>query len=445
MEAFQAPLLSNKRFESQSLLRKHHSPTMIKSATKSTRIAPLEAQTRSSSKPIQIIPKQYTTLRNSKKACHLFSENTLNTRRANQTSSDGRQYAVNAIKAKHSSKGNIRDKRPKECEDLDSRVRAALSQSGPRVSASPTPIMRSTKSVKFDPAIGFCNGYDTTESALAREIQFQAGVEAILKCKKSDREKLRLILHALTADNENKKTGTKDVTESSLNPHASAFQGTSSPESQFLVTGAETKFSNPLGMPNPEFNPRTVLDQDFFELKASAQGREPTRFKSPDNGKFQTHHSPDCVQSSNHTSQSSMILSTSPVMRNGRKTLQSKVQKPPILRSPSCCCTHFQIIHPITDTFDDSRPGRVALAMDPPWAQAILNNFAQKYPMTGFLDPVLPLMIQCQHNADVQQVLEYIIMQKREMEVLTGFHSLNEPARREANKWDLDYRADSGA
>ncbi|KIN05628.1 hypothetical protein OIDMADRAFT_49147 [Oidiodendron maius Zn] len=412
---------------------------MIKSATKSTRIAPLEGQTRSSSKPIQIIPKQYTTLRNSKKACHLFSENALNTRRAKQKSSDGRQYAVNAIKVKHSSKGNIRDKPPKECEVLDSRVRAALSQSVP-----PTPIMRSTKSVKFDPAIVFCNGHDTTESALAQEIQFQAGLEAILRCKKSDREKLRLILHALTADNENKKTDTKDVTESSLNPHASAFQGSSSPESQFLVTGAETKFSTPLGMPNRIFHPRTVLAQDFFELKASAQGREPTCSKSPDNGKFQTHHSPDCVQSSNHTSQSSMILSTSPVMGNGRKTLQSKVQKPPILRSPSCCSTHFQIIHPITDTFDDSGPGRVALAMDPPWAHAILNNFAQKYPMTGCLDPALPLMMQSQHNADVQQVLEYIIMQKREMEVLTGFHSLNEPARREANKWDLDYRADSG-
>lgn len=74
----------------------------------------------------------------------------------------------------------------------------------------------------------------------------------------------------------------------------------------------------------------------------------------------------------------------------------------------------------LVDPPDESESGREALAIDPTWAKAILNNFAQKYPMTGLFAPGLAVIVQRQRNAEFQQMLEYIIMQKKEMAALAG-------------------------
>jgi hypothetical protein len=392
---------------------------MVKSATKPTLIAQKMPQTRSSFPAFQSKPKHNSALANSSKtACRLLSENALNTRRPKQKSRGGGQVgAVHTVDGKGLSKdNNILNKSPKNREDLESRIRSALSQSGLRVPASPPSITRSTKSVRFDPAIVFCRGLDVSESSSTQETRFQAGIEAILKCKKSERERLRRILHALTGESENKKPYTEEVIKGTLNPRASAFLYPSTLQPRFPLKDVGAQISHPPVGRVRKFHPRTVLDPHIFGLQTSALGRKPERTQSPAKEEEQNSDSSGILENPNYIHQPSITTST--IKRNSRKTLQSKLRKAHIPRNLSCGYANFHHLHPIIDAFDDS--GRVAHAIDPPWAQAILNNFVQKYPMTGFLNPALPLMTQCQHTAEVQQMLEYIIMQKKEMAVLMG-------------------------
>lgn len=89
-----------------------------------------------------------------------------------------------------------------------------------------------------------------------------------------------------------------------------------------------------------------------------------------------------------------------------------------MLQNLQCNPTVYQDLS--ADPFDDSGAGRVALAIEPLWAQAILAGFMQKYPLTGLSNSNFPAILHGQHTAEVQQQLEFILMQKREIEALTA-------------------------
>jgi len=66
----------------------------------------------------------------------------------------------------------------------------------------------------------------------------------------------------------------------------------------------------------------------------------------------------------------------------------------------------------------ENEHGRVAQTIEPAWAEAILEKFISKYPMTGKVKSASPATAQGRHAAAIQQRLEYLLMQEKEKKAL---------------------------
>lgn len=402
--------------------------TMIKNSNKYTKRAPQASQTRS----IQSAPSKPKANPGLNKygstATRMLSSNVVITRRSSQKSSAGRQTSVKAKGEGKSSKCESCDKIQKGSEDLESRIRSALSRSGSRKTTNPTSGSKSSKSVKFDPAVVFCSDPDTAGSGSTREKQFQTGLEAILKCKKNERERLRLLLDTLTKDE------TQQGNQSTLNPRASIFQASSSLKGSPAPKVAEVQrhASIPYAAPKRKLHRRAALDPSIFEPQASVEMAK-TKFLS--NQETRNKQILDLPESANKMHEAFANIWPPPLTTTIRKTRKSKIDVPLVQRSPSYDSIDFQKLL-LIDPFDDDGPGRVAVAMCPSWGQLILESFVQKYPMTGFINPVVPVLMQSQCTADVQQRLEFIIMQKKEMAALAGQLFLDGTRKTQEQKLD---------
>jgi hypothetical protein len=172
---------------------------MIQNAKKLSSIARKEARIGLSHSAIHNKAKPKVGSSNSHDtAIRLLSAKAPNMRKAKQTQSTDSQVTIDTKAANQPTNTDSLYELPKDPEDLESIIRSALSRSGPRRTRSPASVARSSKSVKFDPAVVFCSDPDTGGSASTQDVRFQAGLEVILKCEKRDRERLQHILNALT-------------------------------------------------------------------------------------------------------------------------------------------------------------------------------------------------------------------------------------------------------
>lgn len=388
---------------------------MIKNANMSTRIEQQRGQTTISHSAIENKPKPNVVSTYSRGTPgRLLSVNALNTRRTNQKSDVGSQAAVRPRAEKKSINDNKLHKSQPESEDLESRIRSDLSRNGPIRTVTSLP--RPSKSVRFDPAVLFCTNPDIAGSGSTQENRFQAGLEAILKCKKSEIEKLQLILSVLTKrDMDSKKPDTEKDSKGTLNPRASIFQMSSSLPPKGL--GPQGLPSTQCLAPRRKFHPRAPLDPDIFKPQTSVQLQEPKPAKTPDNKQTWKNQSPDLLESSNDGCRPLVNPPAPPLHRNIGKSLRGKYSSHPSFKSFRWDAVAFQDLR-LIDLSDDTGPGREALAVEPALAQAILGIFALEYPMTGFLNPVSIVAGQSQRTAEVQQMLEFMIMQQKEMAAL---------------------------
>lgn len=207
----------------------------------------------------------------------------------------------------------------------------------------------------------------------------------------------------------------KDI-KNALNPCASSFR--TAPSHKSLAGLRVNQY--PLTAPAHHVSryrphPRAEIDSDTFEPQTSAQLQSPAVVVSSLHTQIQNDSSQHLGKSLNA---SSPRLHDTPTQS---LTSECSCSNTHDFLMPSgeltCSSREYSVIQP-GDLADDGGPGREALAMEPSWAQAILSSFVQKYALTG--TPCLGLAaIQLnERNAEIQQRLEYIIMQKKEMAAL---------------------------
>jgi hypothetical protein len=168
---------------------------------------------------------------------------------------------------------------PNKGEALESRIRSALSRSSCRESGSPPSTVKSSKSVKWDPATVFCGEPAVTEPISTQAGELQDCIDAILKCKKDDRGKLQLFINALEhTDNDERKHTTEVESQSTLNPPTREL---AIREFSSLGAGFNQKQSGTQRVqasqtaPKRQSHARPALAQDMFEPQT------PTRINKP--------------------------------------------------------------------------------------------------------------------------------------------------------------------
>jgi hypothetical protein len=397
---------------------------MIKFGNKTTRIAPHEAPTRFSHSTFRNQPKPtVATAKSDITANRLPLRKMPDSHRSIQKS--GAEYRT-AILSKVEKQPPTKEglgKLTHKSGDLEAKIRSALSHSGPRNIASPPPLVKPFKSVKFDPAVVSCSARDTEGSGSTQETQFQTCLEAILKCKKMEREKLHLFLDMLKKiDIEHKIISTENASRNTLNPRAPVFRASSSLTAPPPPKSLGSQRSNCTLQPVPKrkFHPRPALAQDFFEPQRSVLVKTPEFSQSAINQQVQNScQSPDLPENLNPLH---VPLASFPplafINRKIRNSHRSPFSAPVVSQTLRCVSVEAQnLLEP--DTLDDSGSGRVAIPIDPAWAQAILENFTQKYPLTGSLNPAFTADSHGQHATGIQQKLEFILMQKKELAALT--------------------------
>jgi len=169
---------------------------------------------------------------------------------------------------------------PNEGEALESRIRSALSRNSCRGSGSPPSTVKSSKSVKWDPATVFCGEPVVTEPISTQAGELQDCMSAILKCKKDDRGKLQLFINALEhADNDERKHTTEAESQSTLNPltpRELAIREFSSLRAGFSQKQSGTqRVQASQTAPKRQSHARPALAQDMFEPQT------PTRINKP--------------------------------------------------------------------------------------------------------------------------------------------------------------------
>jgi hypothetical protein len=398
---------------------------MPKTWNLSTSMAPEESHIRFSRHGSQHKPK--LTLRSGKSSgtvSRLPLANLPNIRTSNHRPGARNRMALLPKLEQQASNDKGVSKLPNESREFESKIRSALSRSASLGTAgSPPP--KPVKSVKFDPAVVFCSDPHTPRSISTQDNKFQTCLEAILKCKKTEREDLLILLNTLTkVDIEDKKPDVKTSKRSTLNPRAPSFRDISSLKAPLSsrTLGTETPISTTQSAPRRKFHPRTALSKDIFEPQSSVQG-EVSNPQTTANQQFPNILPHTDFNNSTRIHQPLVNLPSQPLNKKIRQTHQRQTHQsqwifPATVRSLQC----DPVVYPnlSADPFDDSGAGRVALAIEPFWAQAILVGFMQKYPLTGLSSPNLPAMLHGQHTAEVQQQLEFILMQKREIEALTS-------------------------
>jgi hypothetical protein len=395
---------------------------MIRPLKRPTRIVLGETETRSSRQALSNKAKPNVRLNNSSSTVgHPSSAKVPNKRRVVQKSSIESQAAVHIKAEKQPASTNLSSGRPKESEDIESKIRSALSCSIPRKDTSTPATAGSSRSVKFDPAILFCS-HPTHKECATQSARVQASVRAILSCELNEQKVLHHFIKALIKhDGEKKVFGAKgDTTEGKLNPRASSFRTASSPRYQLPPTDLQPQqhASTPHPPLRRKFHPRPAVDPSTFDPRNSVR-QEKSSLAQPS---VSTPASNGIFSVSSKKSNCHLRPIENLPTPTSKKNIQSSFEKsrgPSIHESHTISPIEYQSLQ-LIDPPDESDPGREAHAIDPTWAQAILNNFVQKYPMTGLFAPGVAVITQRQRNAEVQQMLEFIIMRKKEMAALAG-------------------------
>ena len=92
------------------------------------------------------------------------------------------------------------------------------------------------------------------------------------------------------------------------------------------------------------------------------------------------------------------------------------MEAPPIIPTPTFGNAQGLANFPIaTDSVaEDIGSGRTALAMEANWARRVLENFTERYPLTGNLKGAPQASINGRHAAVIQQKLEFLLFQEKE-------------------------------
>jgi hypothetical protein len=137
-------------------------------------------------------------------------------------------------------------------EDIESKIRLALSKSQSRENQRPTDTVKSTKSVKWDPAIVFSKP-TTDVGPLEERDEFQECINAISRLKTEDKGKFQRLLDALNKDGEIDKKVRDSVPKAdgrsekraTLNPLAAPFRDFSSLKNlKSILTSNELENNN---------------------------------------------------------------------------------------------------------------------------------------------------------------------------------------------------------
>jgi hypothetical protein len=397
---------------------------MTKFGNKSTRIGHHETPTRFSDSTFRNKPKPtVATTKSIGTANRLPLGKVPDSHRSNLKSGAEYRTALLSKAEKQPSTNKGLGKLTDKSGDFEAKVRSPASRSGPRNIASPPPLVKPFKGVKFDPAVVSCSTRDTEGCGLTQETQFQTCLEAILKCKKMEREKLHLFLDTLKKiDIEYKIISTENASRNILNPRAPVFRASSSLTAPFPPKSLSSQRSNLTLQPIPKrkFYPRRALTQDIFEPQRSAPVKTPEFSQSAINQLVQNSHQSPVLSENLNPLHMHLASLPPPVLlnRKSRNSHRSPLPVPVVPHILRCVSVEApNLLEP--DTLDDSGSGRVAVSIDPAWAQAIMENFTQKYPLTGSLNPAFPADSHGQHATGIQQRLEFILMQKKELAAFT--------------------------